>query len=93
VSIFVLSATGSISMIYRIMQSLSGLGAEMRAFAAAGKGLKWHFVTQMPESALYMPRYVGTALFIAASAGAVYFFFHCRRANRKAETGAWHPKV
>jgi hypothetical protein len=93
VSIFVLAATGSIVMIFRITQSLSGLAGEMRAFAAAGKGLKWHFVTQAPEWSLTMSRYVGTALFIAAAAGAVYFFFHSRRANRKAEVGAWHPKV
>lgn len=38
------------------------------------------------------PAMIGVSLVLAVLA-AVYFFFHCRRVNRKAETGSWKPKV
>jgi len=78
VGLFLLSELGSISMMYRIMQSMAGLGREMRAFAQAGKGLAWHRLATASDWTIDLPRYAGTGLYIIATAAAVYFFFLCR---------------
>jgi hypothetical protein len=93
VGIFIVASCGSIVTMYRVMDSLAGLGREMKAFAGAGKGLAWHGITRTPEWGLESARYLGSALFIVATIAAVYFFFHSRRVNRKAEAGGWHPKT
>ena len=84
VALFLLSSAGSIVVMNRIMTNLSGLAGEIRAFAQAGKGLAWHVSATTPEWAINIPRQVGVVLYILATAAAVYFFFHCRRQNRKA---------
>lgn len=93
VSMFTIASAGSIVMIFRIMQSLGGLANEMRAFAQAGKGLAWHSVMNMPPWGFESARYVGTALFIAAAAASIYFFFHSRRVNRIAEAPRANPQA
>ena len=88
VTIFIVASWGSIVTMYRITDSLAGLAREMKAFAEAGKGLTWHGITRTPDWALENARHLGTTLFIVATIAAVYFFFHSRRVNRIAETGA-----
>ena len=93
VCLFVAAALSSIGAIYRQMESLAGLVAQVKAFAVAGNGLQWHMATQVPQWWIESIRYVAVLLFLAAMVGSVYFFFHCRRVNNKAEIGAWKPKV
>ena len=87
VGLFLFACVGSCVNILRQTQTIIGLGNEMRAFALAGKGLGWHAVTKVPEWALQMNGLPGVAMSVLATVAAVYFFFHCRRVNRIAETG------
>jgi hypothetical protein len=69
---------------------------EIHRFAESGKGLQWHSAagTIPPPWLLQDAGPVGlNVVFIAVFAASVAFFFHCRRVNRKAETGGWRPKV
>jgi hypothetical protein len=91
VGLFAVVSAGSILNIYRQSQAMSGLAETMKAAAASGKGLAWHPVADLYDWQL---RGVGgIAFFLLAVAAAVYFFFHCRHVNRKAEAGMWKPKV
>jgi hypothetical protein len=76
----------------RVLVSYAGLSREMHTFAGAGKGLAWHstatLVPWLPEA---LP-FAFLAAGILASIGSIVFFFHCRRVNRNAQSGAWRPK-
>jgi hypothetical protein len=78
----------------RQIVSLLGLVKEMNDYAAAGKGLAWHAAA----SPIIGWAFAGTPYFFmlfgaVVFLGSIVFFFHSRRANRKAEAGAWHPKI
>jgi hypothetical protein len=93
VSLFILTALAFITSMFRQMESLAGLALQMKAFAAAGKGLQWSAVASLNAEWLVAVRYVSTTIFLIAIGGSVFFFFHCRRVNHKAELGAWKPKA
>jgi hypothetical protein len=93
VGLFAVVSVGSILNIYRQVQAMAGLAETMRAAAASGKGLAWHPVASQYDWQLRVPRGGGVAFVLLAGAAAVYFFFHCRHVNRKAEAGTWKPKV
>jgi hypothetical protein len=66
------------------------LRGQMKEYASAGKGLAWHpaissIFSWSPGPGRAIGLGVVLALLLIAS---IIFFFHCRRVNRKAETGA-----
>ncbi len=93
IGLFVLTAFSSILAQFRQMESLAGLAEQIRAFAAAGKGLQWSAVTKIPAWWVESLRYIAAAVFLIAVIASVFFFFHCRRVNHKAEAGAWRPRA
>jgi Tfp pilus assembly protein PilW len=93
VGLFLVVGLAAVQNMYRQSQSIIGLAFEMKAAAASGKGLAWHGATKVPEWALTVGGIPGVVIGLSAIAAAVYFFFHCRRANRKAEDGAAQPKA
>jgi len=93
VGLFLLASLGSILNISRQAQSIVGLAFEMKALALSGRGLAWHAVVNTPEWTRGIAGVPAAVMFLIATAAAVYFFFHCRRVNRRAEGGVWHPKV
>lgn len=77
----------------RTMATYAGLSLEIAKYAQSGRGLAWHGATSAPIWVLdMMPLFAITAGSIGI-ATSVYFFFHCRRMNRKEQVGAWRPKV
>jgi hypothetical protein len=88
---FVFTSIGTIRNIYLQVQTMLGLATQMKALAQSGKGLAWHSVANMPPP--LSGGIIGPVMLTLITAAAVYFFFHCRRVNRKAEAGTWKPKV
>jgi hypothetical protein len=77
----------------RTLQTYAGVSQEIKAFAAAGRGLAWHGAATAPTWILEVLPFFAFAAGSIAVAGSVYFFFHCRRLNLKDQAGAWRPKV
>ena len=73
---------------FRTAASYSGIMGQMRAFKDAGKGLDWHFATKTPEWTLDFIPFGGVMIAVVVYAASLFFFFHCRRVNRIAETVA-----
>jgi hypothetical protein len=71
--------------IYRLSRVAGGLMGKMHTVAASGKGLEWHPAKDVSEWALVIIGVPGAAVFVLATVAAIYFFFHSRRVNRKAE--------
>jgi cell division protein FtsB len=93
VGLFTLFSLLMFASINSQQQALAALAKEVRAFAAAGKGLAWHPGTKVPDWAIDMSIYLGDVLVVAAIVASIYFFFHCRHVNRKTEMGAWKPNA
>lgn len=83
---------GTTFILNRELISLFGVAGEITAYAAAGKGLKWHAAAN-PAPAWVMSTGVvfGFALNAIIFIATLVFFFHSRRVNRKAEAEV--PKV
>jgi len=69
--------------------------SQMKAFALSGKGLAWHPVVETPTGVWggpyrLVPLGVVLGLVVLSS---IYFFFHCRRVNRKADVGGSVPNI
>jgi hypothetical protein len=92
---FVFFCVGATMINYRTMLSLGGLTLEMLKIAQAGSGLTWHSAADISEWAPGILRGLGVALYSIATIVGIYFFFHCRRVNRKAEleAGTAQPKT
>jgi hypothetical protein len=88
IGLFVLWSLLTVATMSAQLSSLSGLAKKMRAFAGEGKGLEWHRAANLPDAMIDWPRFMIVAILALAAIAAVYFFFHCRRVNRKAEAGA-----
>jgi hypothetical protein len=93
IGLYVLASAGTIVNMYRQAWAIAGLADEIRKLAVAGKGLAWHPAASMAEPALTFTGLPRAIIFSLATTAAVYFFFHCRRVNRKSETSGWKPKV
>jgi uncharacterized membrane protein YesL len=87
VSIFVIFCFYTIATMFRQLESMAGLAGKMRAFAEAGKGLEWHAVSHVNPNWITTTRFVGVSILLLAMIASVYFFFHCRSVNQKAESG------
>jgi hypothetical protein len=85
---------GTAFMLNREFISLFGLAGEINAYAGTGKGLQWHAAANpAPAWLLSAGLVVSSILNAIMFVGTLVFFFHCRSVNRKAEAGAWKPKV
>jgi hypothetical protein len=93
VGMFVFLDVGAIMLNYRTISSLAGLSLKMHGMAQTSDMLTWHSTATTPEWTFDALPLVGVALYSISMIAAVYFFFHCRRVNRKAEIGAEVPKV
>ena len=69
---------------YRLTTDFFGLRHEMHVAATGGKGLAWHSAAQI-DGGVYSP-IVFSVIWLTLNLCAIYFFFHCRRMNRKVET-------
>lgn len=93
VGLYLFLCTGTLVLNVRTLSNLAGLSLKMRTFAQGGNGLDWHWTASSPEWNMLAAPYVGAFLYSVAIVSSVYFFFHCRRVNRKAEAAAWKPKA
>lgn len=64
------------------LRTYAGLSAEMQAFAAAGHGLSWHNVSDMPLTIPHALRPAWLTASVIILLSAALFFFSCRRKNR-----------
>ena len=79
-SSFTLSMT-----LYRLIIDFIGLRHEIFVAAKNGKAIAWHSAAQF-DTAAFASAPVAPIIWFMLSLGAVYFFFHSRRVNLKAET-------
>lgn len=89
VAAFVFSSIVLSMTMYRSIVDFIGLRHAMFVAAKEGKGLAWHSAAQFDMSAVVFPAAspaVFPTIWMAMALGAVFFFFHCRRVNLKAET-------
>jgi len=76
----------------RTLASVQGLSNQMRKFAEAESGLAWHGIAQTPQAVQEFTVSVAMSVLIVSAASGAYFFFHCRRVNRQAQTVATSAK-
>jgi hypothetical protein len=93
ISLFVLYMAIGLFTLSRELLAFFGLVLEMQKVAEAGSGLVWHAVAKTPAPVLTLALAVAILVYVIATGAAIYFFFHCRRVNRKAEPGELLPKV
>lgn len=91
VGIFSIACVMLTLTLYRLLEDWTGVRHQISDYAQAGKGLAWHSAAKFTPSGFAL--YIAPTLWIMVAIGAVYFFFHCRRVNRKAETVVETPKV
>jgi hypothetical protein len=86
VGLFLWSCFTLTMTMYRLIVDFIGLRNQIYEYARTGKGLSWHSASfyPIPDYATYIVPSTWTIVAIAA----VYFFFHCRRVNRKVELEA-----
>jgi hypothetical protein len=73
---------------YRQFSIISGLYSKMRDFNTSGKGLEWHTGALSPAATTDATPYAISAFGVIVFVATIYFFFHCRRVNTKADAGA-----
>lgn len=94
IGVFAWSFVSTAFITSRQIVSLLGLVEQIHDYAAAGKGLAWHAAASpLIRWALDGGPYFFIGFCFLVFIGSLAFFLHCRRVNRKAEAGAWHPKI
>ena len=94
VSVFAWAFVTTAFIASRQVVSLLGLVKEINAYAASGKGLAWHAAASpIIGWAMDGGPYLFNGFAVVVFAGSIAFFFHCRKENRKTDTGALHPKI
>ena len=93
VGLFLVWSFSLISQASFVTRNYYNLLDQIRASAKSGATFAWYTPQALPDAYLDLrPTLIFVAMNIVAVA-AIYFFFHCRRVNRKAEAGAWKPRT
>lgn len=82
---FVGAATFFIVIVSGLYTATKGLMAKMHTFLLAGKGLEWAPAAKAQPFIADIFAYAALALMVGGAFGAVYFFFHSRRADGNGE--------
>ena len=90
--LFVLFNAVVLFALSRQLLAFQGLVLEMQRVADASNGLAWHVVARTPAPVLSLALTATIWVYVLATVAAIYFFFHCRAVNRKAEAGELLPK-
>ena len=91
VGLFLWSCFTLTMTMYRLIVDFIGMRNQIYEYAQSGRGLTWHSASfnRIPDYSVYIVPATWTIVAIAA----IYFFFHCRRVNRKAELEAGTAQV
>jgi len=73
---------------YGLGNQMQALLVQMHTFASTGKGLAWHPISSGPAPNIWIAGWATLTVMLCAVAGSIYFFYQCRRLNRKAELPA-----
>ena len=91
IGLFLLFSAVVLFALSRQLLAFQGLVLEMQRVADASNGLAWHAVARTPAPILSVALTVAISVYALATVAAVYFFFHCRTVNRRAEASELLP--
>ena len=93
VGLFLLWSLSLISQAGAVTRNYYGLLAQIRESAKSSGAFAWYHPQLMPSEYLeFRPGAIFISLLVVMLAS-IFFFFYCRRVNRKAETVVEAPKV
>jgi hypothetical protein len=83
-ALFVMYQVLVMTAINQYYEGARSMADQIQDFARAGRGLAWHPAAAATPAYVYGVFAVNLGAQALALAGAIYFFFHCRRSNRPA---------
>lgn len=93
VALFAIWAMSTIGQAGTVMRSYYGLLAQIRDQSSPSGTFGWYAIEVMPRWFNELRPTSFVVIMYLVGLAAIYFFFHCRRVNRKAELAVEAPKT